>query len=59
MVKKLHASDCDWTVQAYAGFELILRNDIEDYYSDLSVRDIIDLIQRDVSIIILLWTVHL
>jgi hypothetical protein len=36
-------------MQAYAAFELILRNDIDNYYDDASTRDIIDLIQREVS----------
>ena len=36
-------------LQAYAGFELILRNDIENYYNDVSTRDVLDLIQSEVS----------
>lgn len=36
-------------MQAYAGFELILRNDIENYYNDVSTRDVLDLIQSQVS----------
>ena len=36
-------------MQAYAGFELILQNDIDNYYNDVNTRDVIDLIQREVS----------
>ena len=37
------------TMQAYAAFELVLRQDIIDYYSDVNVRNIVDLIQREVA----------
>ena len=40
----------EWALyQAYSAFESVLQRDIEEYYNDINVRDIVDLIQRDVS----------
>ena len=38
--------------QAYDAFGDLLNNSIDVYYSDTSVRDIVNLVQRDVSTII-------
>ena len=39
--------------QAYSAFEGVLRQGITGYYNDTSVRDVVNLIQRDVSILVL------